>query len=153
MNTIQNNITDVLVERLKSTGTSVEVVLPDLMADYRPKKNQVVVTPETTTRFEDYDCQGNPPAWGWSCEYTIRCLTRQDENATPQSVDAILSEMSSNVYNSITSPSAWWQFDGNAINSQISGIERNLESLGMADYTITLTVQYRTDENNIFNRR
>ena len=152
MRPIQNKIQDVLVDRLNTSGLLVQVVTPNLADNYTPMDGQVVLTPDSTERNEDIDCQGNPPATGWTLTFQIRVIARQEEEGH-DSIDEKLSESLGSVYNSITSPSDWWTMGGNAINSEFSGIERSLEDMVLAAYQLTLLVHYRTDETNILNGR
>ena len=152
MNTVQNLIQSVMLERLKGSGESVEVITPDLTDNHSAKNRQIILSPSSTERETAHDCQGNPPAIGWRSEWTIRALVMQDYNDPSSSVDEPLSELTSKAYNSITSPPQWWQFGGYALNAEVTGVERVLDE-NIAAYQITLNVFYRTYENDIFSQR
>ena len=153
MATIQNLIQNEVETRLEGTGIGVDVVLPNMQDDYTPKDNQIVLTPIGTERAPEHDCQGNPPAVGWNTTFSVRVIVRQDEDATPTSIDTALSNLTGQAMVAITSPQSWWTFDGNAINSEITETVREIDDLSLAAYQFTLLVWYRTDETNIFNRR
>lgn len=152
MNTIQNLIQEVILERLRGSGESVEVITPDLTDNYSPKSRQIILSPSGTERETANDCQGNPPAVGWRSEWTVRAIIMQDYDDGQTSIDEPLSELTSKAYNSITSPPQWWQFGGYALNAEVTGVERVLDE-SIAAYQITFNVYYRTYENDIFTRR
>ena len=152
MNTIQNLIQEVILERLRGSGESVEVVTPDLTDNYSTKSRQIILSPSSTERETVYDCQGDPPAVGWKSEWVIRAIIMQDFDDAPASVDEPLSELTSKAYNAITGQPQWWQFGGYSLNAEVTGIERALDD-NIAAYQITINIYYRTDENDIFTRR
>ena len=153
MNTIQNLIQNEIEQRLIETGSAVSVVLPNMQDDYTPRQRQIILTPVGTERAPEHDCQGNPPAVGWNATFSVRVIVRQDEDATPTSIDSVLSNMTGSAMSALTSPDTWWTFGGNAMNSEITETVREIEDLSLAAYQFTLLVWYRTDETNIFNRR
>ena len=153
MDTIQNLIQNEVEQRLIETGSAVDVILPNMQDDYTPRNRQIILTPIGTERAPEHDCQGNPPACGWNTTFNVRVIVRQDEDATPTSIDSVLSKMTGNAMTALTSPPAWWTFGGNAINSEITETVREIDDLSLAAYQFTLLVWYRTDETNIFNRR
>ena len=151
--TLQNTITEVLHQRILLADEAAAVVLPNMMDTYSPKDRQVILTPESTVRFPEHDCMGNPPASGWEITYTIRVLVRQDENGPNESVDEDLNTLIAGVYNAICGVADWWQMDGNALNAMWDTSERELDELQSAAYQMALKVYYRTDETNLLNRR
>jgi len=67
-------------------------------------------------------------------------------------LDSVLSDFAAGAIKTMTTPTAWYQWGGEAIDSKITGMEKNVLD-GYATQNILLEVIFRTDENNPYNRR
>ena len=154
--TVENKVTEELLERLRQAGAIAEVVSPNLLDEYRPKDKQAIVSAIATNENPELSCQGNPPAKAWNVEFSIIAVVRQSSNDSAN-IENKLMDFTGDVLKGITTDTggySWWQFAGNAINANLQSITKEISPDGsMMTNTISILVTYRTDEDNPFNRR
>ncbi len=153
MTTILNQITDKLANRLESTAIATEVIRPKRLGDWTPRNNQVVIIPvsDDMEPNEDWSCQGNPPAQAWTLPVLLVC-TQKDDETTTEDIDSKKSTYAAEVMKAVTSPAAWWNWDGLAVDSRFGPIT-DYDGGEIAAHQVTLNIIFRTDENNPFNAR
>ena len=128
--------------------TVSEVVRPTRDDKSQPKDNQIFLTTGEDSRATEYDCQGNPPVFAYRQEYEINVVLRpSDKVTTPAS--ALQSTATSDVLKAITAYTAWWQMDGNAIQTDFNSMQMyNPNDGNSTGVRIGLTVIYRTESTN-----
>jgi hypothetical protein len=144
-------ITEAIKNRLFDFDNQVQVIRTEMLSDFSPANKQVVIVQQDPTTNEDYSCHGNPPAQAFTIPYQIVCIARQTETSS-EALDSVLSDFAAGAIKTMTTPTAWYQWGGEAIDSKITGMEKNVLD-GYATQNILLEVIFRTDENNPYNRR
>ena len=130
-----------------------EVVRPTRDDKSQPKDNQIFLTTSTNSRAEEFDCQGNPPAFGYRQEYEINAVIRASQNDSSSS-SKLQATLSSDIIKSIVQGVAWWQMDGNSIQTEFSNITKyNAPDGSAAGVRVSVTVIYRSDSTNPYNVR
>lgn len=153
MKTVQNLVSEELMERIRSTGTVVEMVSPNLLDSYRPQDSQAIITIDSVTANNALSCQGNPPAQAFDVSYKITAVVRQSSSESIN-IEERLNSLTGDILAGVSSPSTWWTFGGNAINSRFLAMTKSIDSDGSIMMNeIDLLVTYRTDETNPYVRR
>jgi hypothetical protein len=153
-NSVFSDILEEIVQRIRDGGYIAEAVSPDLLDQYSPKDNQVIVTATGFTDNPLLSCQGNPPAQAFDASVSLICILRQSKVKDTKFMEERLSDFSGSVISALTAGASWWQLGGNAIDTRIQGIDKSVEGDGSyANHTISVLVTYRTDENDPFTRR
>ena len=130
-----------------------EVVRPTRDDKAQPKDNQIFLTTAEDSRAEEYDCQGNPPAFAFRQEYEINAVIRASEKSTVPS-SKLQSTLRSDILKAIVQGSAWWQMGGNAIQTEFANIQMyNAPDGSACGVRIGLSVIYRCDSTNPYNVR
>lgn len=145
---------------LISTGSGYEttttgVVRPTRIATFQPKDYQIVVTQGDLEPNPDLSHPGNPPAKAWDLPFLIAGILRTSELDTTAS-DSLKNQFGADVVKALGVPTSgdWAQWDGLAINSDVSGVEDYQSSDGAeSGFKVTLVVTLRTDETNLYNVR
>ncbi len=153
MKSVFSNILNELLQRIQNGGYIAEVVSPNLLDDYSPKDQQVIVSATSFTENPELGCQGNPPAVAFDASVEVICIIRQRKDDS-NNVEERLSDFSAGVTQAALSGDNWWTMGGNAIDTKVMGLEKEVESDGStASHTISLNITYRHSENNPFIRR
>jgi hypothetical protein len=153
-------IANVLYERLLTlvnnstyTNNVIEVVRPTRNGNYTPQDMQIVLTQGPSSRVEDLDCPGNPPAVAKQQIFNIRCHVLNDEAST-EAIDSRLNSIASDVVQAVSLPgSTWHNFDGNAIDAAWQDTESVNADGGIDGINVPIAIIYRTDENSPYNVR
>lgn len=149
---LDEQIARVVFERLEITqGASSVVRKSRKLADWTPEDNQIVLVKVGPARFPGIDCQGNPPAYGWTVTLNIYCHKLQSEfDDTP--TEELMAELVSNAMLAITTDSNWGTMDGNAIDSNFG----NMSFPGVDGFDcvmVPLTVLFRVNEFDMYTPR
>ncbi len=144
---IQTRLQQISVANGYETNVS-EVVRPTRNDKAQPKDNQIFLTTGSDSRAEEFDCQGNPPAFGYRQEYEINAVIRESEKSNVPS-SKLQSTLRSDILKSIVQGGAWWQMGGNSIQTEFSNVEMyNAPDGSSAGIRVGLTVIYRADSTN-----
>ena len=133
--------------------TVSEVVRPKRLENPSPKDYQLVLSQGDKTENREHSCPGNPPIIAWDFPILIRGILRpSEENDT--AIDTLKNTFEADVMKAVNTGNAWWNMSGLAINSRMSPVT-DYESDDGAEggFEITLTVIYRTDENDPYTVR
>ncbi len=153
MKSVFSNVLNELLQRIQNGGYIAEVVSPSLLDDYSPKDQQVIVSATNFTENPELGCQGNPPAVAFDASVNLTCILRQGKNDA-SNIEERLSDFSSSVVQAVCGVDHWWTMGGNAIDTKVLAIDKEVESDGStASHTISLNIIYRHSENNPFIRR
>jgi len=122
------------------------------MGGFTPKHLQIVLTQGPPQRVPELDYPGNPPANCYSITFNIRCHVMPSEK-DPTPVDTIINAMAGDVVKVVCEPTNWHTFGSLAIDAEWESHE-NIDGDGSFDgMNLPLTVYYRTDESNPYNKR
>jgi len=149
---LQTRLQQITVANGYETNVS-EVVRPTRSDKAQPKDNQIFLTTAEDSRAEEYDCQGNPPAFAYRQLYEINAVIRSsDKSTTPSSKSQ--STLRSDILKAIVQGSAWWQMGGNAIQTEFGTIDMyNAADGSDAGVKVSISVIYRCDSTNPYNVR
>jgi hypothetical protein len=132
--------------------TVSEVVRPTRYGGFRPQHLQLVVTQGNLTKNEELSAPGNPPATAWDMEVVIAGLLMPLESATDK-IDALRMQFSSDVIKAICTPQAsWHNWDTLAIDTVVGSVD-DVTTEEASGFKVTITVTYRTTENNPYQSR
>lgn len=132
--------------------TVSEVVRPTRYGGFRPQHLQLVVTQGNLTKNEELSAPGNPPATAWDMEVIIAGLLMPLESATDK-IDALRMQFSSDVIKAICTPQAnWHNWDTLAIDTVVGNVD-DVTTEEASGFKVTITVTYRTTENNPYQSR
>lgn len=149
---IQTRLQQITTANGYETNVS-EVVRPTRDDKSQPKDNQIFLTNGDDSRAEEFDCQGNPPAFAYRQEYEVNSVIRPSEKATTPSAK-LQATLRSDILKAITAYTAWWQMGGNAIQTEFGSITNYNAPDGSAlGVRISLNVIYRCDSTNPYNVR
>jgi hypothetical protein len=118
-----------------------------------PRHLQCTVTLDSLTPSQLLSHIGNPPAQGW--DMVVRCamIATPPENDQYPADDWRLVAYGS-MSKAITAPTAWYNWDGLAVNSQILTPEFRVNAAeGQVGAHLLVNVQFRTDENDPYQVR
>jgi hypothetical protein len=134
------------------TTVNGTVVRPAKIWTGNLKDYQIIIAQGTALLNAALSRPGNPPASAWDQTFTIFGELRPSEDdSTP--FDALCSEFAADIIRAVTTPVAsWYNWDGLAINSTITGIER-INGEEVSGVAVELMVTFRTDENNPYQER
>jgi hypothetical protein len=146
---VSERIAELVTERLFSDGTATGgVIRPTRIGGFQPKDYQLIITQGAKSPNDDLSCPGNPPAIAWDFPITIAGVLRQSET-DETAIDTIKNTFEADVIKAINSGSAWWSWDGLAIDSKISGVSDYQAADGSGSgFEMTLTITYRVAEND-----
>jgi len=135
-----------------------EVVRPDRVGvEVNPVDALVVVKQGESTKNDELSYPGNPPAIAYDTLFEIDCFVRLSDHAG-EDYQAIQSDRGAQIITAITNeatdPGQWYQFEGNAIITELGNISNFETSEGNHNgITVAMTVTHRQDENNPYNVR
>lgn len=133
----------------------------DIPAVVRPARYEGVTVDDGLIVFEqtgheldpEGEIDGCPNALAWMVEFSIDVFIRAsdcDNEPTDTKVNYIVSD----VVKAIGEPTAWHTFGGLAFWSRVTGLDYwNVTDGAHSGATITLSVHYRTNENDLYTAR
>lgn len=130
------------------------VIRPTRVGGIQPLDWQLVVTQGDATRNDQLSMPGNPPATAWNLPFIIAGHLRPSEmSETP--IDTLRNQFWADVVRAICVPTAsWYTWDSLAIDSMVSGVREVVsEENTTCGFHLTLSVTYRTDENDPYTVR
>lgn len=133
-------------------NTVSEVVRGTRFEGFRPQHLQLVINQGTLTRNDELSVPGNPPATCWDVPFEIVGLLMPLESDTNK-IDRLRNQFSADTIKAICTPAAsWHNWDTLAILSTISEVS-DVNSEESSGFKLTLTVTFRTTENNPYTGR
>jgi hypothetical protein len=133
--------------------TASQVIRPKRIEEFRPRDYTLVINQPTLTRNTELSCPGNPPATAWDMKFLIYGINRQSETSTT-SMATLGNVFWADTVKALTDAVAWHNWDGLAINSDISEVNEIENPEGTdTGFELTLTVTFRVDETNPYNVR
>lgn len=134
--------------------TVAEVIRPKKVDDNAMLDYQIRIYQDAATPVPELSCPGNPPAAAFSQPFRIEAVLMPSDTGE-KSADELRNEFAADIIKALTVPAASWHNWGNfAINSSIGGPVPAMDGDGgIIGVQITLTVWYRTDENNPYKVR
>tara|TARA_R100000951_G_scaffold113555_1_gene115811 strand:- start:6348 stop:6812 length:465 start_codon:yes stop_codon:yes gene_type:complete len=145
---IVQKILSVAVARLKSTEGCVGVYRPTKQGDFPVEDKVIVVTHEDIERDEELSCAGNPPKIAWVLPVRIAAVIEPDDD-DENPIDERMNDFIVGAMNAITLNNSWYQFDGNAINSNLEPPLQFQPSDDTArGMSFLVRITYRVEETN-----
>lgn len=133
--------------------TAAAVERPRRVATFTPKDYNLILTQGNLSVVPELSHPGNPPATAWLLPFTIAGTLMPSSEVTT-AVDTLKNQFWSDVVKALTNATSWHNWDGLAINSEISGVEDFQASDGSgAGFKVTLDVTFRTDEDDPYTVR
>lgn len=123
-------------------------IRPTRLGDFQPKDYQVVITQGDVIRNPALDCPGNPPAIARVIPFIVAGILRPSEKLTTP-IATLKNEFWSTCVKAINTGSAWWNWNGLAIDSQVSDVENYSDEDGNSGFHLNLRITFRTDENDL----
>lgn len=117
--------------------------------EFTPKHLRMVIVQAETEKNPELSYPGNPPTVARDVTYHIRAFVRaSDSIVTPK--DTTQNDVAAAIEKAIASDGIdWYTMDGNAVNSEIGGIEPfEMESGDHAGVSLPVVVTYRVREND-----
>jgi hypothetical protein len=118
-----------------------------------PRHLQCTVSLESLTPSDQLSHMGNPPAQGW--DMVVRCgmiVTPPEDDHYPADDWRLVAYGA--MSKAITAPTAWYHWDGLAVNSQILAPEfRRTAEQGQIGTHLLVNIQFLTDENDPYQVR
>ena len=149
---VHEQITVAIHERLLGYDRQALVLRPEMLTDFSPANQQIVIVQGDLAANEEFSCSGNPPALAYTAPYEIVCIARQREKSE-ESVDTILNDfMAGAIVTMCTPAESWHTWGGLAVDTRMTGSVKNIND-GYCTLNLSLEVIYRTDENNPYNQR
>lgn len=120
---------------------------------WQPRDCVVHVHQGTITPNPELSCPGNPPSQAYDLPAIIAGIVKPsdlDETA----IDTFKNRMAADIIKAVTDAELWHQWGGLAINTTIGPAEEYTEETGgLAGVMVSLTITYRTDENDPYTVR
>lgn len=119
----------------------------------RVQNLQIIVTIAGMAKNDALSCMGNPPAVARDMTVLCACYGMVSETDT-NPADYWRNRMFGAMSKAITTGTAWWNWDGLAINSVVGDPEYRTDGEGQSvGVQLPVMITFRTDENNPFNVR
>jgi hypothetical protein len=129
-----------------------EVVRPVRFDGWRPQNNQLIVTQGNLSKNEELSVPGNPPATAYDLEFTIAGLLMPTESSTSK-IDTLRNTFASDTIKAICTPAAsWHNWDTLAIDTKVGDVT-DITTEESSGFKLSLTVTFRTTENNPYQSR
>jgi hypothetical protein len=119
---------------------------PKNAKQWRPRHYGIVVDQKQATENEELSHPGNPPAMAFDLDFEITGFVLLSDEATASS-DPQSSDMEAAIKKAIAEDLHWYNWDGNAVNSQW-GESQFIEEPDYAGVIVQLTISYRVSETN-----
>jgi hypothetical protein len=119
---------------------------------WTPTDRQIVIVKRSPQRQSSLDYPGNPPAIAYSVEINLRLHVLQSER-DDEETDYQISVFVGEVMQCLTAADQWWQWDSNAINTELGGITYVANTGSFDCAVVPLIVTYRFSETNPFEVR
>ena len=149
---VHEQITNAIHERLLGYDRQSLVLRPEMLSDFSPANQQIVIVQSDPAANADFSCSGNPPALAYTAPYEIVCIIRQREKSE-ESVDTLLADFTAGAIMTLCTPQASWHtWGGLALDTRMTGTVKNIND-GYCTLNLSLEVIFRTDENNPYNQR
>lgn len=132
--------------------TASQVVRPKRINSFQPKDYTIVVTQDTATEVPELSCPGNPPATAWQLPFVITGSVRPSEKDTTP-VETYKNTFWADCVRAINTGTAWWNWDGLAIDSSVGDVESADDGEGETAFQFRLFVTYRVSENDPYTQR
>ena len=154
---VDERIADSLFQRLQllragfsPTSPVKSVVRPTRQGGFTPEHLQIVLTNDDPTEVEELYRPGNPPAVGWELNFDIKChLSPSERDPTPiETMESVIVADVKRVVSDSSYYDHWYTFDSLAINAFWGPTRKYNQDGGGDAISVSLRVQYRTDENN-----
>lgn len=132
--------------------TVSEVARPLRFDGFRPQNNQLIVTQGNLTRNDELSAPGNPPATAYDLEFTVAGLLMPTESSTSK-IDTLRNTFASDTIKAICTPAAsWHNWDTLAIDTKVGDVT-DITTEESSGFKLSLTVTFRTTENNPYQSR
>ncbi len=107
-----------------------------------------------STRLQELDLPGNPPAIAWQIQFRVQCIVRDDKDSTDAHATNE-NEMAAAVVLAITDDGAtWYRMNNNAIDTQFGSPTPFVTDDGeLNGVSVPVAVAYRVSETNPFEAR
>jgi hypothetical protein len=133
------------------TFNAVNVIRNDRLGTYAtPEHHLMEVVQDDSTRVEELDCPGNPPALAFETMFHIHCYVRESDTLATEvasSTNEALGQMVKAITHPSVSPSTWYTFGGNAVECSIETLKRFRSSDGThAGGTLEIKTIHRQSE-------
>lgn len=120
--------------------------------EYAVEHLQIVIKQGDDEIVDELMRPGNPPAIAHRQVFNLRCHVLPSERDTDP-VETTNNTFAADVIKCLTTPANWYQWDGNAIDTQIGAVQNINEDGGIDGFNLPVTVLYRVDENNPYEVR
>jgi hypothetical protein len=133
------------------TTVSGTVVRPTRIWTGTPEDYQLIVVQGALEKNPELSYDGNPPATCWNLPFVITGQIRPSEEDSV-SVESLCNEFGADILKAITSPANWYNWDGLAIDSQVTSLE-NFVGDQITGVRVNFVVMFRTSENDPYTVR
>jgi len=141
------------IETLLAAIDDVTVIRQRKQVDeWTPEDLQIVLVKKSLERLPEIDCPGNPPAIGYEMEVQLR-LHRLQSERDDEPLDVLLSTFVADVMAAITASTDWYNWSGNAIDSEFGSVEFIDNDGGFDAALLPLKIKYRFSESNPYEPR
>lgn len=132
--------------------TVSEVARPIRYDGFRPLNNQLIVSQGNLSKNEELSAPGNPPATAYDLEFTIAGLLMPTESSTSK-IDTLRNTFAADTIKAICTPQAsWHNWDTLAIDTRVGDVT-DITTEESSGFKLSLTVTFRTTENNPYQSR
>lgn len=120
--------------------------------EYAAEHLQIVIKQGDDEIVDELMRPGNPPAIAHRQLFNLRCHIMPSERDTDP-VETTNNTFAADVIKCLTTPANWYQWDGNAIDTQIGAVQVINEDGGIDGFNLPVTVTYRHSENDPYEVR
>jgi hypothetical protein len=120
-----------------------------LVATWQPKDQVTHIFQGDVIANDAISCPGNPPAKGWTLQAGVAGICKpSDTDTTP--IDTFKNRIGSDIVGAITTGATWHNWDGLAIDSEVTQIEDYTGTDGASSgVLVRLSIHFRTDEDDL----
>lgn len=123
------------------------------VATWMPKDQVTHIFQGNLTANDSISCPGNPPAKGWTLEAAVAGIAKPSDRDTVP-IDTYKNRLGADILNAITNASLWHNWDGLAVNTDMSDVEDFSGTDGSASGVIVkLAIHFRVSEIDQYTAR
>lgn len=149
---IDEAILQEVVTRLQDVSGATVVQYRREPGNWTPEDRQICVVKKSPERANELDYPGNPPAIAWKMTINLRLHIQQSETDSVEN-SSYMSDLISDVMQTICAPANWWQWDSKAVMSDFGSVELISPSGSFDCAVIPLIITYRHSEGDPFTVR
>lgn len=132
--------------------TVSEVARPLRYDGFRPQNNQLIVSQGNLSKNDELSVPGNPPATAYDLEFIVAGLMMPTESSTSK-IDTLRNTFAADTIKAICTPQAsWHNWDTLAIDTRVGDVT-DITTEESSGFKLSLTVTFRTTENNPYQSR